>query len=167
MIVLCYFLSQIEVLGVSVPWDGVYHNYDPGARIAELAKKGLTESSSHLSSTHNNPFSGTSPADEHSTPPVQQSASADWLDLLTGGDEFSEAVSHPLSQNNVQEGSDFLDFLDQTVSEDHGTETFHALSSSQDRQSPDIGAEKYINCLKTLVGPQMVSYHVFTLSSQC
>ncbi|XP_065860799.1 probable phosphoinositide phosphatase SAC9 [Euphorbia lathyris] len=148
-------LGEIEVLGVSLPWDGVYSNYGPGARIAELSKKGLMESNLHLSSADKNPFSSTSLSDESLTPPMQQSASAEWLDLLTGGDEISEAVSHPLSQNNFQEGSDILDFLDQAVTEDHGAEALHKLSSSQDIKSPDGGAEKYISCLKTLVGPQL------------
>ncbi|WCJ21885.1 hypothetical protein M5689_004000, partial [Euphorbia peplus] len=147
-------LGEIEVLGVSLPWDGVYNNYGPGARIAELAKQDVVESSLHLSSTDKNPFSSTSLPDENLTAPIQQSASAEWLDLLTGGDEISEAVSHPLSQNNFQEGSDILDFLDQAVTEDHGSEAIHKLSPSQDIKSSDSGSEKYISCLKTLVEQQ-------------
>lgn len=151
-------LSQIEVLGVSLPWSGVFNNEGSGARIAEAAKKSLKETKANpfLSGAESNPFSNTSLTNETVMPSMQNSSSANWLDLLTGEDKISEPVSepfsHPLAQNNVQEGSDSLDFLDQAVIEYHGAERDNKFSSSHDANN----VQKYINCLKTLAGPQMV-----------
>ncbi|XP_015578272.1 probable phosphoinositide phosphatase SAC9 isoform X2 [Ricinus communis] len=147
-------LGEIEFLGVSLPWGGIYNNQGSGARVAELAKKIQEETNPFLSSTNNNSLSGTCLSAEPVTASIQQSASADWLDLLTGGDAFSEPISHPLQQNNIQEGSDLLDFLDNAVVEFHGAETDKKFSSSQDAKPTD-SAQQYINCLKTLAGPKM------------
>ncbi|KAG8654390.1 hypothetical protein MANES_05G186753v8 [Manihot esculenta] len=150
-------LGEIEVLGVSLPWSGVFNNEGSGARIAEAAKKSLKETKANpfLSGAESNPFSNTSLTNETVMPSMQNSSSANWLDLLTGEDKISEPVSepfsHPLAQNNVQEGSDSLDFLDQAVIEYHGAERDNKFSSSHDANN----VQKYINCLKTLAGPQM------------
>uniref|UniRef100_A0A6N2KZ66 Uncharacterized protein n=1 Tax=Salix viminalis TaxID=40686 RepID=A0A6N2KZ66_SALVM len=52
-----------------------------------------------------NPFSSTSPFNEI-IPSVQQSDdSADWLDLLSGDNMFSDPLSQPVTQFNVHEGA--------------------------------------------------------------
>ncbi|XP_057992420.1 probable phosphoinositide phosphatase SAC9 isoform X2 [Hevea brasiliensis] len=145
--------GEIEILGVSLPWSGVFNNEGSGARIAEVVKKGLKETKTNpfLSSADNNPFSNTSSTNETVMPSMKKTTSANWLDLLTGDDGVSEPVSHPLAQNNVQEGSDMLDFLDEAATEYHGAVTDCKFSSSHDASS----AQKYINCLKNLAGPRM------------
>jgi hypothetical protein len=166
-----YIFSQVEILGVSLPWRGVFSNEGPGARITELAKKTHEESNLFLSSTETNPFSSASLSNDI-TPSIQKSDSTNWLDLLTGDDMFSDPLSqpvmqydvhegsdnmfsHPLSQtvtqNNLHEENDLLGFLDQAVTEHRGTVADDKLSSSQ-----DSSAQKYINCLKLFAGPQMV-----------
>lgn len=163
-------LGEVEILGVSLPWRGVFSNEGPGARITELAKKTHEESNLFLSSTETNPFSSASLSHDI-TPSIQKSDSTNWLDLLTGDDMFSDPLSqpvmqydvhegsdnicsHPLSQtvtqNNLHEENDLLGFLDQAVTEHRGTVADDKLSSSQ-----DSSAQKYINCLKLFAGPQM------------
>ena len=167
---LYYIFSQVEILGVSLPWRGVFSNEGPGARITELAKKIHEESNLFLSSTETNPFSSTSLSNDI-TQSNQKSESTNWLDLLTGDDTFSDPLSqpvmqydvhegsgnifsHPLSQqvtpNNLHEENDLLGFLDQAVTEHHCTVANDKLSSQ------DSSAQKYINCLKLFAGPQMV-----------
>ncbi|KAF2325556.1 hypothetical protein GH714_030315 [Hevea brasiliensis] len=126
--------GEIEILGVSLPWSGVFNNEGSGARIAEVVKKGIKETKTNpfLSSADNNPFSSTSSTNETVMPSMQKTTSANWLDLLTGDDGVSEPVSHPLAQNNVQEGSDMLDFLDEAATEYHGAVTDCKFSSSHD-----------------------------------
>lgn len=151
-------MSQIEILGVSLPWRDVFSNEGPGARINELTKKFQKEANPFSHSSDANPFSVTSLSSEIVSPSVKQSSSTNWLDLLTGEDMFSEPVSQSATQNNVHEGSDFLNFLDEAVIDNRGTETDHKFSSSKDVRPPDSSAQKYINCLKSLAGPQMVWY---------
>ncbi|XP_050236082.1 probable phosphoinositide phosphatase SAC9 isoform X2 [Mercurialis annua] len=147
-------LGEIEILGVSLPWSSIYNNEGSGSRIVELSKKCLKETNPFLSSMDSNPFSGTSSSAETAAPQMQQRASSDWLDLLTGGDAVSEPISHPLAQNSVQDGSDLLDFLDNAVVEFHGAPTDKQSSLSQEAKPAD-SARKYINCLKALAGPKM------------
>ncbi|KAB5530058.1 hypothetical protein DKX38_020139 [Salix brachista] len=162
-------LGEVEILGVSLPWRGVFSNEGPGARITELAKKIHEESNLFLSSTETNPFTSTSLSNDI-TQSNQKSESTNWLDLLTGDDTFSDPLSqpvmqydvhegsgnifsHPLSQqvtpNNLHEENDLLGFLDQAVTEHHCTVAGDKLSSQ------DSSAQKYINYLKLFAGPQM------------
>jgi hypothetical protein len=146
-------LLQIEIIGVSLPWKGIFTNEGPGATLIELASK--KETNPFSSTSESNPFLSTS-TNENVTPSVQQSASANlWADLLTGEDSFSEAVSQPSRGNVLNEGSDLLDFLDQSVVEIRGAQD-DTYSSSQDVRPSDSSSQQYITCLKSLVGPTMV-----------
>ncbi|CAK7322473.1 unnamed protein product [Dovyalis caffra] len=145
-------LGVVEILGVSLPWRGVFRNEGPGARINELATKFLKESNPFLSSTETNPFSSTSLSNEI-TPSVQKSDSTNWLDLLTGDSTFSDPLSQPVMQYDVHEGSDntFSHPLSQPVNQNNvHEETDDKLSSSQ-----GSSAQKYLNSLKSFAGPQM------------
>ncbi|KAJ4723770.1 Phosphoinositide phosphatase [Melia azedarach] len=147
-------LGEIEILGVSLPWRGVFNNEGPGARLIDLAKKSQKETDSFLSNSAANPFADTSLSNENASTSVQQSGTADPWDLLTGGDTFSHPLAEPVTRNVVHEGDDLLDFLDQSIVEYRGVETGKS-SSTQDGKSPDSGAQQYINCLKSLAGPRM------------
>lgn len=145
-------LGEIEIIGVSLPWKGIFTNEGPGARLIELASK--KETNPFSSTSESNPFLSTS-TNENVTPSVQQSASANlWADLLTGEDSFSEAVSQPSRGNVLNEGSDLLDFLDQSVVEIRGAQD-DTYSSSQDVRPSDSSSQQYITCLKSLLGPTM------------
>ncbi|XVE80883.1 hypothetical protein DITRI_Ditri15bG0016800 [Diplodiscus trichospermus] len=148
-------LGEVEILGVSLPWNGVFHNEGNGARLTELAKKFKKETNSFLSGSDTNPFSGTSLSSEAVSTSARQGSANDLVDLLTGGDVFSESISQPVAENVAYEGGDFLDFLDQAVVEYHGPETDHRSSTSQDGRRHESGTQKYINCLKSLAGPNM------------
>ncbi|CAL1405475.1 unnamed protein product [Linum trigynum] len=87
---------------------------------------------------------------------MEQTASGNWLDLLSGEDTTS--FSHPLAQNHGTGGGDLLDFLGEAATEEHG-ETDHDFSSLVGN-AVDNGTEKYINYLKVLQGSQMVG-HLF------
>ncbi|KAJ0092940.1 hypothetical protein Patl1_26812 [Pistacia atlantica] len=148
--------GEIEILGVSLPWRGVFSQEGPGAGILELAKKIQKQPNSLLSSSDTNPYVDTSLSNEKVSTSVQQNASANpWADLLTGGDTFSDPAYEPVTRNVEHEGNDLLDFLDQAVVEYHGTETDHKAPSKQGERPPDRGAQQYINCLKSLAGSHM------------
>ncbi|KAH9782879.1 putative phosphoinositide phosphatase SAC9 [Citrus sinensis] len=167
-------LGEIEILGVSLPWTGVFNNEGPGARLIELGKKFQKETDPFLSNSVTNtvPFSN----ENMSTSMQTEAASNPWVDLLSGGDTFSDPLSEPFSsplsepfsdplsepfsdplsepvtRNVAFGGADLLDFLDQPIVEDHGVETYKR-SSTQDGCSLASGAQQYISCLKSLAGP--------------
>ncbi|CAL9028270.1 unnamed protein product [Prunus brigantina] len=148
-------LGEIEVLGVSLPWRGVFTNEGPGATLPEHTKKIQNETNPFSSGLDTNPFSGAS-SNENVPPPVQPSASGNNLvDLLTGEVMLSEHVAQPVIGNTEDKGGDLLDFLDQAIVEYHGAETDHKFPSSHDGRSSDSSSQKYINCLKSCAGPRL------------
>ncbi|KAH9726932.1 putative phosphoinositide phosphatase SAC9 [Citrus sinensis] len=168
-------LGEIEILGVSLPWRGVFNNEGPGARLIELGKKFQKETDPFLSNsvTKTVPFSN----ENVSTSMQTEAASNHWVDLLSGGDTFSDPLSEPFSnplsepfsdplsepfsdplsesvtRNVASGGADLLDFLDRPIVEDHGVETYKRFST-QDGCSLASGAQQYISCLKSLAGPR-------------
>ncbi|KAH9726098.1 putative phosphoinositide phosphatase SAC9 [Citrus sinensis] len=160
-------LGEIEILGVSLPWRGVFNNEGPGARLIELGKKFQKETDPFLSNSVTNtvPFSN----ENVSTSMQTEAASNRWVDLLSGGDTFSDPLSEPFSnplsepfsdplsepvtRNVASGGANLLDFLDQPIVEDHGVETYKR-SSTQDGCSLASGAQQYISSLKSLAGPR-------------
>ena len=109
-----------------------------------------------MSGSDTNPLSGTSLSNETVSTSAKQGSANDWVDLLTGGDAFSESISQPVTENAANEGGGLLDFLDQAVVDYPGPETDHKSSTSQDGRPQESGTQKYINCLKSLAGPHMV-----------
>ncbi|KAG2727625.1 hypothetical protein I3760_01G166000 [Carya illinoinensis] len=148
-------LGEIEILGVSLPWRGIFTNDGPGERLNELAKRSHKETNPSLSSIDSNPFLGTS-SSEDVPPSVQQITSTNlWVDLLTGEETSSEPFSQPVREKVVNEGSDLLDFLDQAAIEFSGAQNDQRHSSSQDMQTSDSISQQYITCLTSLAGPRM------------
>ncbi|XP_057957214.1 probable phosphoinositide phosphatase SAC9 [Malania oleifera] len=145
-------IGEIEVLGVSLPWTGVFTNEDPGARLCDFTKK--LQKKTNPCMYDNNPFLGTSSSKEPASQLEQPNASADlWVDLLTGESTHSESVSQEETQNTMYEGSNFLDFLDNVVTGNQDDVEVQ-ISSAQDGRASD-SAQQYINCLKSLAGPRM------------
>ncbi|KAM2970145.1 hypothetical protein FF2_017151 [Malus domestica] len=144
--------GEIEVLGVSLPWKGVFTNEGPGASLPEQAKNLQNENNLFSTGSKTNPFSGAS-SNEYVTVPVQPSASANNLvDLLTGEVVLSEHFAAPVIGNAEDKGGDLLDFLDQAIVEYHGAETDH---KSHDGKPLDSSSQQYIDCLKSIAGPRM------------
>ncbi|XP_022722014.1 probable phosphoinositide phosphatase SAC9 isoform X1 [Durio zibethinus] len=148
-------LGEVEILGVSLPWNEVFANEGNGARLTELAKKFQKETNPFLSGSDTNPFSGTSLSNEAVSTSAKQGSANDCVDLLTGGDVFPESISQPVTENAAYQGGHLLDFLDQAVVDYHGPDTDHKSSTSQDGRPQESGTQKYINCLKSLAGPHM------------
>ncbi|CAL1390807.1 unnamed protein product [Linum trigynum] len=146
-------LGEIEILGVSLPWRSIFNNEGPGVRILQLPKQVQKEINPFLSDPSTNPLSGDTSYDLTVMPSTEQTASGNWLDLLSGED--APSFSHPLAQNHGTGGVDLLDFLGDAATEEHAVKTDHDFSSSQGGKSVDVGTEKYINCLKVLEGEQM------------
>ncbi|GFY81280.1 sacI homology domain-containing protein [Actinidia rufa] len=158
-------LGEVEVLGVSLPWKGIFTNEGPGSRLFEIIDNLPTEhnpSQSDLdvnpfgdSALDVNPFGNSALSNEKVSSVAQPDASANlWVDLLTG-DLPSESISQPVTGNSVHEEGGFLDFLDETVTEHLNDETNSKLISSQHRRHSDNGTQQYINCFKLLAGPNM------------
>ncbi|KAF5726840.1 hypothetical protein HS088_TW22G00524 [Tripterygium wilfordii] len=150
-------IGEIEILGVSLPWRDIFANKGPGARLNDILKTIQEDVNPFLSNLDTNPFSGT---DNTGNEPqsLQKSASDNlWTDLLSGDDMLFLPASQPATENVAYKGSDLLDFLDHDVAEYHVANTDHKISCLQDKNQRSSGgsAEKYINCLKSLTGPQM------------
>ncbi|EOY04628.1 SacI domain-containing protein / WW domain-containing protein isoform 1 [Theobroma cacao] len=148
-------LGEVEILGVSLPWNGVFANEGHGARLTEVAKKFQKETNPFVSGSDTNPFSCTSLSSETMSTSAKQGSANDWVDLLTGGDVFSESASQPVTANAAYDRGDLLDFLDQAVVDYHAPEIDHKSSTSKDGRPQESGAQKYINCLKSLAGPHL------------
>ncbi|XP_057491304.1 probable phosphoinositide phosphatase SAC9 [Actinidia eriantha] len=158
-------LGEVEVLGVSLPWKGIFTNEGPGSRLFEIIDNLPTEHNpvqSALdmnpfgdSALDMNPFGNSALSNEKVSSGAQPDASANlWVDLLTG-DLPSESFSQPVTGNSVHEEGGFLDFLDEAVTEHLNDETNSKLISSQHRRHSDNGTQQYINCFKLLAGPNM------------
>ncbi|TYJ19977.1 hypothetical protein E1A91_A09G229200v1 [Gossypium mustelinum] len=148
-------LGEVEILGVSLPWNGVFANEGTGARLTELAKKSQKDSNSFLPSSDTNPFSGSSLSSQAVSISAKQGSANDLVDLLTGGDMLSEPVPQPVTENVTYGGGDLLDFLDQSFVDYHGPETDHKPSTSQDGRPQDSATQTYINCVKFFAGQRM------------
>ncbi|MBA0684907.1 hypothetical protein Goari_026457, partial [Gossypium aridum] len=148
-------MGVVEILGVSLPWNGVFANEGTGARLTELAKKSQKDSNSFLSSSDTNPFSGSSLSSQAVSISAKQGSANDLVDLLTGGDMLSEPVPQPVTENVTYGSGDLLDFLDQSFVDYHGPETDHKPSTSQDGRPQDSATQKYINCVKFFAGQRM------------
>ncbi|XP_059655366.1 probable phosphoinositide phosphatase SAC9 [Cornus florida] len=149
-------LGEVEVLGVSLPWRGVFSQEGIGAKLCEHANNLRTETTNpFLSGADANPF-GASLSDEKVLPQVHPDASTNpWIDLLTGGDTLPETILQPEIGNVASEGGNLLDFLDDAIVQQLNGGTDSNISSSQDEKPSDNGVQQYINCLKFLAGPHM------------
>lgn len=155
-------MLQIEVLGASLPWRDILTNEGPGTKLIELAKSIQMEINPFLSRSNTRPFDGTSANVSVSEPVQSSSSSNNWLDLLTGEDGFSNHIDQPVTERIVDQGSEFLDFLDQAAVEYQGAAKSEiSFSSSVETGTQGSSSQQYINCLKSLVGPQMVYYYYY------
>ncbi|KGN54995.1 probable phosphoinositide phosphatase SAC9 isoform X1 [Cucumis sativus] len=147
-------LGEIEILGVSLPWRGVFYDEGPGARLSHLTEKNHKEINHFSSGSGTNPFLVPS-INEDLSKSVKTSASADQLvDLLTGEVTFSDTISQPVSGPVVHQRDDLLGFLDQHVGS-NVAEANHKVSSAEDPKVTDSCSQLYINCLVSLAGPRM------------
>ncbi|CAL9245733.1 unnamed protein product [Arabidopsis halleri] len=150
-------LGQIEVLGISLPWKRMFTCERTGGRLAELARKPDEDESPFSSCSDLNPFAATSLQTETVSTPVQQKDPfpSNLFDLLTGEDSSSDPFPQPVVECVASGGNDMLDFLDQAVVEYRGSATVPGESVPQDKRPKDSGAHLYLNCLKSLAGPNM------------
>uniref|UniRef100_A0A5B7B4H6 Putative phosphoinositide phosphatase SAC9 n=1 Tax=Davidia involucrata TaxID=16924 RepID=A0A5B7B4H6_DAVIN len=146
-------LGEVEVLGVSLPWRGIFTHEGLGARLCEYVNNGQKETNPFGVDT--NPFTAAL-SNEKISPQVQPDASTSlWVDLLTGGDTLSDSISQPVMGNVMHEGGDLLDFLDDAAFQHQTGGTDSKITSSQDGRPSDNGDQQYINCFKFLAGPHM------------
>ncbi|XP_010413648.1 PREDICTED: probable phosphoinositide phosphatase SAC9 [Camelina sativa] len=150
-------LGQIEVLGISLPWIGMFTCERTGGRLAELARKPDEDEIPFSPSSDLNPFAAKSSQTETVSTPVHQKDPfpGNLLDLLTGEDSSSDPFPQPVVDSVASGDNDMLDFLDQAVVEYRGSETVPGGSVPQDKRPKESGVHLYINCLKSLAGPNM------------
>ncbi|KAF3523617.1 hypothetical protein F2Q69_00049533 [Brassica cretica] len=150
-------LGQIEVLGISLPWKRMFTSDRTGGRLAEIARI-TKEDELHFSSCSDmNPFAAKSLQTETVSTPVQQKDPfpSNLLDLLTGEVSSSDPFPQPAVESIASGGNDMLDFLDQAVVEYSGSETAPGVSFPQDKSPRESASHLYLNCLKSVVGPNM------------
>ncbi|KAF2589070.1 hypothetical protein F2Q70_00041149 [Brassica cretica] len=150
-------LGQIEVLGVSLPWKGMFTSERTGGRLAEIAGKTKEDEVPFSSCSDSNPFAAKTLQTETVSTPVQQNDPfpSNLLDLLTGEVSASDPFPQPAVECVASGGNDMLDFLDQAVVQYSGPETVPSMSSSQDKSPRESGSHLYLNCLKSVMGPNM------------
>lgn len=135
-----------------------------GGRLAEVARKTDEDEIPFSSCSDLNPFAAKSLQTETVSTPVQQQDPfpSNLLDLLTGEDSSSDPFPQPAVECIASGGNDMLDFLDQAVVEYGGSETVPGGSFPQDKSLRESGSHMYLNCLKSLVGPNVVCYFILT-----
>lgn len=133
-----------------------------GGRLAEIAGKTKEDEVPFSSCSDSNPFAAKSLRTETVSTPVQQNDPfpSNLLDLLTGEVSASDPFPQPAVECVASGGNDMLDFLDQAVVQYSGSETVPAMSSSQDKSPRESGSHLYLNCLKSVMGPNMVCYFI-------
>lgn len=147
-------IGEVEVLGVSLPWKSIFNNEGYGARLRELAKKRHKQLGNFLCSSHASPLSNSSLSSENVQPQtLLNSSSNNWLDLLTGDGTPSDPMSLPVVEKADNGPGD--SFSDNPFSEHSGNDASPRSSPSPDMKLSDNGGKQYINCLKSLAGPQM------------
>ncbi|KAF9593505.1 hypothetical protein IFM89_023998 [Coptis chinensis] len=152
-------IGEIEILGISLPWRGIFTREGPGLKFSAIRNKTLKETNPFHLGPDNNPFVSASVSHENALSLAPPSAPGNLaVDLLTGDFGSSEPIFHsemPLSIGNAGSGGgDLLDFLDDAVVDHKGLDA-DSEASPQDRNLPnDSGVQHYINCFKALFVPQ-------------
>ncbi|GLT40145.1 hypothetical protein SLA2020_143000 [Shorea laevis] len=98
-------LGEVEILGASLPWTGIFTNKGPGARLNELVKNVQKQTGSLLTSSDANPFYGSSLPDEAPSKSVQVSSTNNLVDLLTEENMISDSVSQPINARPQDSGA--------------------------------------------------------------
>ncbi|KAL2920819.1 putative phosphoinositide phosphatase SAC9 [Bienertia sinuspersici] len=129
---------EVEVLGASLPWQSVFTNEGHGARLREQAKNSQKQTNTFLPGPHTSAVGGASLTSEKlQQKSLPNTSSSDLLDLLTG----DVTLVNPFAN---------------AVNEHHDDEAGSQPSPTVDVKAADNSSKQYINCLKTLTGPQMV-----------
>ncbi|KAL9240699.1 hypothetical protein vseg_014887 [Gypsophila vaccaria] len=141
-------LGEVEVLGVPLPWKGIFTNQGYGARLREKGKecqkqtKTISGLSSQLTDVH--------VSSKNVQPTVNNSSSSDWFDLLTGEGTHSDPFTQPVVEKLNNESHDPLSFLDDPLSAHYDEKDVHHSSSSLSVEPSHNGANHYIDCLKSV-----------------
>lgn len=155
-----FVLSQMEVLGVSLHWRGIFTNEGHGARLYDIAKKSQKETNPFSSvGSDINPFAE---ASYDNASQLNSSANSPLVDLLTGEITRVDAIQQPVRENiNYSGGVDLLDFLDGAdIQPSHSHGDFTSPSSQDGKYYLDNGAKQYISCFRSLIGQNSVSLFV-------
>ncbi|KAL5731238.1 putative phosphoinositide phosphatase sac9 [Ranunculus cassubicifolius] len=155
-------LGEIEVLGVSLPWRGIFTKDGPGLKFNEIPDKFQKDTKPSQVSSDTNPFANASVTNGNYFSSAPSSASGNHaVDLLTGDFGSSEPIFQPEipdSIGNVEsDAGDLLDFLDHAVTYDKGVEgdSEPSFSPQDGKHITDNGVQHYIDCFKALFGPHM------------
>lgn len=145
-------LGEMEVLGVSLHWRGIFTNEGHGARLYDIAKKSQKETNPFSSvGSDINPFAE---ASYDNASQLNSSANSPLVDLLTGEITRVDAIQQPVRENiNYSGGVDLLDFLDGAdIQPSHSHGDFTSPSSQDGKSYLDNGAKQYISCFRSLIG---------------
>ncbi|CAM8897025.1 unnamed protein product [Rhodiola kirilowii] len=149
-------LGEIEILGVPLSWRRIFDGERPGENPIQLEGRFMIQTNPFLSLKDTNPYETSSTFNKKDLPPAM-SLSSNFIDLLTG--EVTPLESGPVSDRTPRDaifGGEPLDFLGQTVHENHVEDPQTQASSKLGRNDFNEGSQKYIHCLKLLAGANMV-----------
>ncbi|PHT42242.1 hypothetical protein CQW23_16267 [Capsicum baccatum] len=141
-------LGEIEILGATLPWRFILNHEGSGTGFSEQAEAHHDVTNPFLTESGENPFSASS------TTGTQPNSSGDlWADLLTGECRTSDSNMQPATETVFHGGDDLLDFLDDAFVQQ--PKEANVASNSASKGPIDNNTQRYLDCFKLLVGPQM------------
>lgn len=141
-------LGEIEILGVCLPWRFILKHEGSGTGFSKQAEAHHDVTNPFLTEPRENPFASSL------TTGTQANSSVDsWVDLLTGESRISDSNRQPVAETVFHGGDDLLDFLDDAFVQQ--PKEANVFSNSTSKGPTDNNTQRYLDCFKLLVGPQM------------
>lgn len=147
-------LGEIEILGVPLPWRFIFSRENSRTRFSRIANGHKEELRPFTAETDTNPFSSCTVNEKFSSNAQTDVSTGTWIDLLTGEERHSDTTSHAPSMTIGNDRSGLLDFLDDAAIQPP-TDENKDIKAFSAQQPSDKAPQKYIDCFKLLVGPQM------------
>ncbi|MCD7455508.1 putative phosphoinositide phosphatase sac9 [Datura stramonium] len=137
---------KIEILGMCLPWRFILKHEGSGTGFSEQAETQHDVTNPFVTEPAQNPSASSL------TTGTQANSSADlWVDLLTGERRISDSNRQQATENVFHGGDDLLDFLDDAFVQ----QPKEANISNMSKGPSDNNTQRYLDCFKLLVGPQM------------
>lgn len=154
---------QVEVLGVSLPWTGIFSNNSIGADFIKL----LQENSAKIAKLHRssdvkdstNPFIDNPTAHASSQSFVQPSLANNVFDFLSG----DYAIPNQLDNSNISRSTELssgelFDFLDSSAADSHFSASSEVPSELHNESAEESNSiQLYLNIFRSFPEPNKVT----------
>ena len=173
--VLCMTLLKIEVLGVSLPWMGIFTKNRIGAEfinhLQEIPEKSNPVHGSDMNNSGNHFLHDSCPSFDHETfsskgnavEYAKKSAVSHGIDLLTGDLLFSDSTSQPdgscVTDDAVRSSGNIIDFFDNSSGDHQFQDSNLPVQPCVAHENTHSIAQCYIHIFKSLSTYNKVSWH--------